>query len=54
MALFAISAQIAVVRILVTTIAVAKRHTGKTLKSLAVFCFLFVAFDAVDGFVFAL
>ena len=53
-ALFAIGAQVVVVRILVATVAIAERYPGKALKSLAVFCFFFVAFDAADGSVFAL
>jgi hypothetical protein len=50
---FTIAAQVIVVRIIVTTVAIFKRHPIKTLKRFTVFGFFDMAIDALYGFVFA-
>jgi hypothetical protein len=53
MALTAILAKLILMRVLVTTGAITKRYTPELLEYLAVYCFFPVAFQAIDGFMFA-
>ena len=54
MALLAVGAQFELMRVLMATIAIAERHSGKLLERLAVAGLFFMAFDTVHRFVFAL
>lgn len=53
MALFAVCAQIGIVRIFVTTVAIAERHAGKSLERFPVSGLFFVALHTSHRFVFA-